>query len=116
MAGLCICHTAAGGWRTQTALCVLSPSVLALWGLSTDKAQAVISKGGEMPGGTVKTKEKGQREKGVKVQKWRREVTKAEHEASKQRPCLVHTALLSFLLACKLLVPSCADNPGYSGH
>lgn len=78
-----------------------------------------------MPGGTVKTKEKGQREKGVKVQKWRREVTKAEHEASKQRPCLVHTALLSFPLACKqqsfplackLLVPSCADNPGYSGH
>lgn len=80
VAGLCICHTAAGGWRTQTALCVLSPSVLALWGLSTDKAQAVISKGGEMPGGTVKTKEKGQREKGVKVQngggRWLRQSTR----------------------------------------
>lgn len=44
MAGLCISHTAAGGWRTQIALCVLSPSVLALRGLSTDWAQAVTFK------------------------------------------------------------------------
>jgi len=66
VAGLCICHTAAGGWRTQTALCVLSPSVLALWGLSTDKAQAVISKGGEMPGGTVKQRRKDKERKALR--------------------------------------------------
>lgn len=70
-----------------------------------------------MSAGTVKTKEKGHREKGAKVQKWRREVIKAEHEASKQRPCLAHIALLSFPFACKrqtqLLVPSCTDNTVY---